>query len=114
MDKQSRKELKEQYKNRTRIGGVYRIICKVNEEQWIRTTMDMQGAKNRFLFSVSMDSYPEQAMAKAWKQYGKSAFSFEVLEELQMSETQTEQEFLEDINTLLEIWNEKHSIGKVE
>lgn len=114
MDKQSRKELKEQYKNRTRIGGVYRIICKDNKEQWIRTTMDMQGAKNRFLFSVSMDSYPEQAMAKAWKQYGKSAFSFEILEELQMSETQTEQEFLEDINTLLEIWNEKHSNGKVE
>ncbi len=114
MDKQSRRELKEQYKNRARIGGVYCIRCNANEEQWIRTTMDMQGSKNRFLFSLSMDSYPEQCMAKAWNEYGKAAFSFEVLEELKMSETQTEQEFLEDINTLLEIWNEKCSIGKVE
>lgn len=114
MDKQSRKELKEQYKNRTRIGGVYCIKCNVNGEQWIRTTMDIQGSKNRFSFSLSMDSYPEQCMETAWKKYGKSAFSFEVLEELQMSETQTEQEFLADINTLLEIWNEKCFVGKVE
>ncbi len=107
VEKLSRKALKEQYKNRVIIGGVYRIKCKSLNNCWLRATTDMQGIRNRFLHSVTMNSSPEICMMKAWDQFGASDFSFEVIEEIQKKETQTEREFTNDVNTLLELWTEK-------
>jgi hypothetical protein len=107
LDKSNKKALIEQYKNRTVIGGIYCIKCNGNDNLWIRSTKDLKGSKNRFLFSLSINSCPEACMQKVWNQFGATAFSFEILEEIQKKETQTEHEFEDDIATLLEIWNEK-------
>ncbi|WP_053956708.1 GIY-YIG nuclease family protein [Inediibacterium massiliense] len=107
MDKLSKKAMKEQYKNRVIIGGIYCIKCNANTNFWIRATTDMQGSKNRFVFSVSTNSCPEGCMIEAWNQFGASAFSFEILEEIQKKETQTAREFSDDVSTLLELWTEK-------
>ncbi len=107
MDKPSRKALKEQYQSRKVVGGVYCIRCSGRDHIWFRATTNMQGAKNRFLFSLSTDLCPEICMMDAWKESGASQFSFEVIEEMEKKETQTEQEFSDDVNTLLELWLEK-------
>ncbi|MFA9463131.1 MAG: GIY-YIG nuclease family protein [Velocimicrobium sp.] len=107
MEKLSKKALKEQWKNRALIGGIYCVKCNGTTNLWIRATTDMQGSKNRFEFSISINSCPETCMSEAWKQFGSSAFSFEILDKIQKKETQTECEFSDDINTLLEIWTEK-------
>jgi hypothetical protein len=111
MDKLSKKALKEQYKNRSVSGGVYFIKCSEGGLIWLRATMDLQGAKNRFIFSKSMDSCPENSMREAWLQFGADAFSFEVAEEIMKKDTQTEAEFSEDVNVLLEMWQEKEKGG---
>ena len=69
----------------------------------------MKGAMNRYQFLVTSGTCPEPCMAEAWKQYGPSSFSFEVLEELQKKEIQTDREFSDDVNTLLDLWLEKQS-----
>ncbi|WP_312648582.1 GIY-YIG nuclease family protein [Aminipila sp.] len=107
MDKLSKKQLKEQYKNRTVVGGVYCIKCNSNGRQWIKSTMDMTGQKNRFDFSVSINSCLEPSMRLEWEQYGSESFSFAILEEIKKGETQTEREFAEDVDALLEMWAEK-------
>lgn len=107
MDKSSRKALKEQYQNRKIVGGVYCIKCMDRDEVWFRATEDIQGAKNRFQFFVSTDSCPEPCMKEAWKDSGASGFSFEIIEEIERKETQTDREFSDDVNTLLELWLEK-------
>lgn len=107
MEKISKKILKEQYKNRSVVGGIYSIKCSINNAMWLRAATDMQGARNRFTFAVKIDSCPEPCMLEAWKTYGGTTFSFEILEEMQKKETQTEKEFSEDINTLMEMWSEK-------
>lgn len=107
MDKLSKKELKEQYKNRTVIGGVYCIKCNSNNRQLIKSTMDMTGQKNRFDFSVSVNSCLEPSMRLEWAQYGAESFSFQILEEIKKGETQTEKQFANDVEALLEIWIEK-------
>lgn len=66
MDKPSRKALKEQYQNRKVVGGVYCIKCSGSDDVWFRSTTDMQGAKNRFLFSLSTDLCPEICMGYAF------------------------------------------------
>ncbi len=107
MDNSNRKALKEQYKNRVLTGGIYRIQCSGDESYWLRASFDMQGSKNRFTFSKTTDSCPEICMLKAWKQYGASAFSFEIVEEIEKKDTQTDRQFSDDVNTLLELWKEK-------
>jgi len=109
MDKPSKKDLKEQYKNRVITGGVYCVKCSGTDHLWLRATTDMQGSKNRFAFSVSTNSCPEMCMIEAWKQFGATTFSFEILEKIEKKETQTTREFSDDVNTLLELWNEKRN-----
>jgi len=112
MDKQSKKELKEQYRNREEIGGVYCIRCIAADRLWVKATTNLDSAKNRFAFNVSMNSSPETGMLESWKKYGASSFSFEVLEEIKKKETQTSKEFSDDVDTLLEIWQEKLNISQ--
>ncbi len=104
MKMKSKKELKENYKNHEIIGGVYCIECSGNGKSWLRSAKEVQTTKNRFLFSISTNSCPEMCMQKEWKQYGAETFSFKVLEELKKEEIQTDREFNEDLNVLLEFW----------
>ncbi len=107
MEKQSKKVLIEKYKNRVMTGGIYCIKCTANNMIWLRATTDMKSSKNRFLFSVTINSCPEICMGEAWKMYGATAFTFEILEEIKKKEAQTEREFSEDIDVLLDMWTEK-------
>ncbi|WMI79990.1 GIY-YIG nuclease family protein [Anaerotignum sp. MB30-C6] len=114
MKENSKKALKEKYKNKVTVGGVYCVKCSENKNIWLRSTTDMQSSKNRFAFSVSTKTFPEACMIEAWNQFGPPAFSFEILEEIQKKEVQTEQEFSEDVATLLEIWTETLKARKGE
>ena len=105
MKELSKKELKEQYKNRKCVGGIYCIKCTESKKQWLRSTADLKGAKNRFDFSVSINSCFETAMTEDWNCYGASSFAFEILDEITKKETQSDQEFADDLETLLEMWN---------
>ncbi|WP_313133900.1 GIY-YIG nuclease family protein [Anaerocolumna sp.] len=109
MEKLSRKELKEQYKNRVVIGGVYSIKCDATGRTWIKSTKDMESAKRRFEFMIETNMCPEMSMNPEWNQYGSKTFSFAVLEELKKGETQTEREFSDDIDALLEMWIENQN-----
>jgi len=112
MDKQSKKDYKAQYRNRAVTGGVYRVRCESADTLWLRSTTDMQGAKNRLMFAVSTKLCPEAGMLKEWKQFGAAAFSFEILEEIEKKETQSAREFSQDVDTLLELWAEKLRPGQ--
>lgn len=114
MDTAKRKALLDSYKNRTVIGGVYRITCSGNQRGWLRSTTDLKGAKNRFEQSVSLKGAPEPAMLRELNDYGAASFSFTVLEELKKNETQTDPEFAEDVQTLFELWQEKSKNGNVD
>jgi len=112
MGKPSKNDLKEQYNNRVIIGGVYCVKCSGTDNLWLRATTDMQGSKNRFAFSVSTNSCPEMGMIEAWKQFGATAFSFEILEKIEKKEMQITREFSDDVNTLLELLIEKNDERK--
>ena len=107
MDKLSKKELRDNYINRTAIGGVYYIKCNGSGHMWLKSTTDMPGQRNRYNYTVVTNTCPEPGMLKDWNQYGAESFSFTVLEEIKKGETQTDREFADDIRVLLDIWKEK-------
>lgn len=89
------------------MGGVYRITCTGNGRSWLKATKNLAGQQHKFDFSISIRSCPEPGMRGEWQQYGPEAFTFTVLETLAKKDTQTEQEFAEDIGLLLALWQEK-------
>lgn len=107
MDSAARKDLKKAYKEQPAVGGIYCIRCDGSGRAWVKATKNLAGQQNKFAFAVSTDSCPEPALRAEWTKYGAQSFSFEILEELKKKETQTEQDFSEDIKVLLEIWLEK-------
>ncbi len=104
MDKPAKKALMTEYKERKVIGGVYAVRNTVNGKQLILSASDLQGSKNRFLFSQQTNGCISPKLNKDWEQFGANSFAFEVLEELEKKETQTSKEFAEDVKTLEEIW----------
>lgn len=107
MDSATRKELRAAYKEQAMVGGVYCIQCSGNQRQWIKSTKNLAGQQNKFTFAMDIHSCPEPGMLAEWNRYGAQSFSFTVLEQLVKKETQTEQEFAEDIDVLLALWMEK-------
>jgi hypothetical protein len=104
---ENRRELKNNYKERPIIGGVYCIRCSGNKRTWIRSAKNLQSQINRFHFSVSTGLCPEMDMCREWKEYGVRSFSVSILEEIEKGKTQTDREFYDDIGLLLKMWLEK-------
>jgi len=102
MDK---KELKNQYKSRVKIGGVYVIKNVLLNKWYVDATPDLAAAKNRFKFFGSMHMKVE----RDYKAQNGEGFVFEVLEELEKGETQSDKEFKADLTVLKDMWLEKLS-----
>jgi hypothetical protein len=107
MDQPGKKELIAKYKERKIIGGVYAIKNGVTGRSLLLSAQDLQGSKNRFEFAQKTGSCVHPKLKDDWEAYGGKAFSFEIFEELEKMETQTPDEFKEDIKVLAEIWLEK-------
>ena len=105
MDRQ--KELREQYKNREVVGGVYRIFNTNNDRHFLAASSNLAGSKNRYDFAVSTDMCLLPSMKEDWKLYGAASFTFEILEELEKKAEQTIREFESDLETLRALWQEK-------
>ncbi len=107
MDKQNRKQLVDAYKERKKVGGVCAIVCSANGRKLLQAAPDLPGAKNKYAFFTATGACPEIALTKDWAQFGRDAFSFDVLEELEQKPEQSTKEFREDLNALMEMWREK-------
>ncbi len=107
MDKLAKRARVTEYKERKVIGGVYAVRNTVNGKRLILSASDLQGSKNRFVFSQQTNGCVNLKLSRDWEQFGADSFAFEVLEELEKKETQTSKEFAEDIKTLEEIWLEQ-------
>lgn len=102
-----RKELISRYKQQKDTGGICVIKNTKNGRYLLTAEKNTQGSRNRFAFSQSTGSCVTLKVQQDWKEYGPAAFTFEVLEEMEQKETQTDREFTEDLSLLLELWREK-------
>lgn len=107
MEKQDKKQLIQAYKDRKIVGGVCGVKNAKNGKYLLEATNDINGSRNRLEFCKKTGSPLQMRIQKDWNEFGSDAFAFEVLEELEKKPEQTDKEFRDDLNTLLELWQEK-------
>jgi hypothetical protein len=97
----NKKEAKEAYKLQKKIGGIVAYENKDLNKIYIDLTQDLMGAKNRYAFSQKTGLGLPMAIIEDFKKYD---FDFYILEELEQTESQSAQEFKEDLLVLKDLW----------
>jgi len=104
MEKENRKALITEFKDRKNVGGIYGIINDVSGIRHIYSTPNIEGSKNRFEFAMKTGSCIIPQRQNEWEEFGSTAFHFEKLEELEKGNEQTSRSFADDLKLLLEMW----------
>ena len=102
-----KKELRMRYEERKRVGGVFVIRNTLKDKLLLDATTDVQRSRNRFEFTQKTGSCADLPLQKDWTEQAGRGFVFELLEDLEKGETQTEAEFGADIKLLKELWLQK-------
>jgi hypothetical protein len=102
-----RKTLKEEYKQKKITGGIYKVTNTRSGMYLVNSTPNFPAKQNAFNFAISSNMVFDNRLRQDWEALGGGAFTFEILETLDKKKDQTEQQFLADLETLLEIWMEK-------
>ncbi|UOO36823.1 GIY-YIG nuclease family protein [Oscillospiraceae bacterium CM] len=110
MDKEHRKQQITDYKERQQTGGVFIIKNTVNGKVLLDAAPDILAAQNRFEFAKQMNSCVTPKLKADWEKDSATAFTFQVLETLDKSDTQTAEQFRDDLKVLKELWRDKFSL----
>lgn len=82
MDKQRRRDIAREYKERKVPLGIFSLRCAPTGETWIGMSRNLDGAANSALMSLRLGSHRNAAMQAAWKAHGEAAFTYAVVESL--------------------------------
>ncbi len=106
MDKQDRKKIIDSYKARRAIGGVFCVINAVSGKRFVQATTDIKGSRNRFEFSQATGGCAFKPLQEDFKKYGANVFTFEILEELEQKEGQSDADFRRETEALYALLTE--------
>ncbi len=104
---EDRKARINEYKERKIIGGVFRVINIKNGKYLLDYATDLQAKQNNFNFMVTTNASFDYKMDKDWKEFGVSAFKFDVLDSIEKKKDQSQAQFVDDLKTLKQMWVEK-------
>ncbi len=79
MNKPSRKDLKREYKEKTRIPGIFQIKNHKNGKVLLGSSLNIDGPLNAHEFMLYSGSHRNRDLQSDYKTFGAEAFSFDVL-----------------------------------
>jgi hypothetical protein len=83
VDKQRRRDIAREYKERKVPIGIFSLRCEPTGETWIGSSRNLDGAANSALLGLRMGSHRNKAMQAAWTAHGGDAFVYAVVETLE-------------------------------
>ncbi len=107
MSQPSRKELLRAYRERAETGGVYAFVNKGSGKRLILSTTNIDKAESQLDFAKTTGLCIHPLVATDWNATGGDSFSLEILERVIKGETQTQEEFVNDIHALEALWKER-------
>ncbi len=108
MNPQNKKDLVNAYKQRKQVGGIYAVTNTKTGKALVLATADVGGIQKRYEFNELMGGCFHPKLLKDAKIYGNDVFQLTVLEEIERKDTQSDRDFKDDLDTLLEMWLEKY------
>jgi hypothetical protein len=102
-----KKTLTSEYKQRRIIGGIYRVTNERNGMYLLDHATNLQAKQNAFDFMVSSTSCFHFKLSKDWAVSGGESFTFEILESLEKKKEQSQDEFVDDLKVLEQMWSVK-------
>jgi hypothetical protein len=82
MDKQSRRQLVRDYKERKAPAGVFAVRCAASGQVWAGATRDVDAERNKLMFGLRTGAHQNKPMQAAWSAHGEAGLSYEVLERI--------------------------------
>jgi len=80
-----KKELKQQYQEIEIVAGVYQIKNNLNGKLFVESTRNLKTI-NGVKFTLNNNTHMNKLLQSDWNEFGKDAFSFEILEKLKKDE----------------------------
>lgn len=112
MDKERKREIVSQYKQRKTKGGVYKVTNTANGRYMIKAEVDLQSFRNRFNFAMRMNTCLHPKMQKDHNEFGSEVFVLEFLEEVEKKEDESDMGFRDRLKRMEEAWAEKFDKDK--
>ena len=78
----TRKELKEEYRQKIFRMGVFKIVNNTNGKIFLGSTTDLDAAWNSHRFRLKAGLHENTALQNDWNQSGAENFAYEIVEEL--------------------------------
>ncbi len=102
MNMDRKKELANDWKQRTKEMGIIVITCKANGAQFATGVPDTKNVFNRHRFELEAGSHRNKELQKLWNKFGVENFTFEVVLPIEMDENKTDRANREDVKKLFE------------
>ncbi|MBI1329426.1 MAG: GIY-YIG nuclease family protein [Alphaproteobacteria bacterium] len=80
MDKNRKREIAREYREREVPRGVYAVRCKPTGEVWVSGSRRLDTQQTALWFQLRTGGMPNKALQVAWNDHGEDAFGFEILE----------------------------------
>jgi hypothetical protein len=102
-----RKTLINEYRQEKIVGGIYTVKNTNNGKYLLDYAGNLQAKQNAFNFMVSSGTCLDIRLKEDLEEFGGGVFAFETLETLEKKADQTQDEFIDDLNMLQQIWSDK-------
>ena len=101
----TKKELKNQYKERRFPMGVFQIKNEANGKILLDSGLNMPAKWKRHLTELKFGSHRNKVLQQEWKQFGETAFVYEVVAELEYKSTT--EDYGKEVAILAELYLEE-------
>ncbi|MBN1155011.1 GIY-YIG nuclease family protein [candidate division KSB1 bacterium] len=109
----NRKDIIRKYKESPPPAGVYRVRNNVNGKSFLGSAPNLSGKLNSQRFQLELGSHRHRELQKDWNEFGATAFTFEILDQLEPSD-EPDYNPAEDLRVLLDMWKDKlKSAGEI-
>ena len=82
----SKKELKDEYKQKKLKMGVFQIKNIINSKIFIGSSLDLDAIWNRHKSQLQFRSHPNKELQKDWNEFGEENFTYAILAEIKQDE----------------------------